>query len=248
MIPSSFHSIRAVFKRELMSYFITPVAYVFLVIFLILQAFFTFQVSRLFESGQADLRPFFDWHPWIFLFLIPAVSMRLWSDEQRQGTLELLLTLPLSLTAIILGKFLAAWTFIALALFLTFPVVLTVLYLGNPDLSAIFCAYIGSFFMAGAFLSVGIFTSALTRSQVISFVLTLIFCLLFVLAGYPPVMDMLGTSAPQSLASFIASLSFLTHFNTFAMGIFDLRDLVYYLSVIVFMLTANGILLVNRRS
>ncbi|MDY0163339.1 ABC transporter permease subunit [Desulfobotulus sp.] len=244
----SIHSIRAVCKRELAHYFTTPIAYVFLVIFLLLQAFFTFYVSRLFESGQADLRPFFDWHPWIFLFLIPAVSMRLWSDERRQGTLELLLTLPLSLSEIIIAKFLAAWAFIGLALFLTFPVVLTVLYLGNPDLGAIFCAYLGSFFMAGAFLSMGIFTSALTRSQVISFVLSLTLCLVFVLAGYPPVLDMLGANAPRALAAFIADLSLLSRFNTFARGIFDLRDLVYYLSFMVFMLAANGLVLTNRRS
>lgn len=248
-MPSrSIQAIRAVFKREFANYFTTPIAYVFLVIFLLLQAFFTFYVSRLFEAGQADLRAFFDWHPWIFLFLIPAVSMRLWSDERRQGTLELLLTLPLTLKEIILAKFLAAWAFIALALFLTFPVVLTLLYLGNPDLLTIFCAYLGSFFMAGAFLSVGVFTSALTRSQVISFVLSLSFCLIFVLAGYPPVLDMLGTSIPKPLAAFVAELSFMTHFNTFARGIFDLRDMAYYLSVMIFMLSANGLVLMNRRS
>lgn len=246
MSSRSVSTVKAVYKRELFSYFSSSIAYVFLVIFLLLQGFFTFYVSKLFEAGQADLRLFFDWHPWIFLFLVPAVSMRLWSDERRLGTMELLLTLPVTLTEVITAKFLAAWSFLILSLFLTFPVVLTVMYLGNPDLSAVFCGYIGSILMAGAFLAVGLFTSALTRSQVISFVLAVTVCLFFVLAGYPPVIDTMTAWAPGWLTAMVAHLSFLTHFNAFARGILDFRDVLYYVSVMVFMLTANGVVLANR--
>ncbi|UCF86354.1 MAG: ABC transporter permease, partial [Desulfobacteraceae bacterium] len=149
-------------KRELAGYFGSPVAYVFIVIFLLLCGFFTFSMSQFYELGQADLRAFFEWHPWIFLFLIPAVAMRLWADEWRTGTIELMLTLPITLTEVVMGKFLAAWLFIAIGLFLTFPLVLTVIYLGDPDIGAIVCAYFGSFLMAGAYLSVGSMTSSLT--------------------------------------------------------------------------------------
>lgn len=241
-------NIMAVIKRELAGYFGSPVAYVFIVIFLLLCGFFTFSVSHFYELGQADLRAFFEWHPWIFLFLIPAVAMRLWADEWRTGTIELMLTLPITLTEVVVGKFLAAWLFIAIGLFLTFPLVLTVLYLGDPDLGAIFCAYFGSFFMAGAYLSVGSMTSSLTRNQVISFILSLVICLFLVLAGWSPVIDVLSGWAPAWLVDIVSGFSFMPHFASIQRGVLDLRDLVYYLSVIFFMLFANGVILLNRRA
>ena len=241
-------NIKAVTKRELAGYFGSPVAYVFIVIFLLLCGFFTFSISHFYEFGQAGLRAFFDWHPWIFLFLIPAVAMRLWADERRTGTIELILTLPVTLTEMILGKFLAAWFFLGLALFLTFPLVLTVIYLGDPDLGAIFSAYCGSFLMAGAYLSVGSMTSSLTRNQVISFILSVVTCLFLVLAGWPPVTDVLAGWAPLWLVDIVSGFSFMSHFASMQRGVIDLRDLIYYLSVISLMLFANGLILENRRS
>ena len=241
-------NIITVIKRELAGYFGSPVAYVFIVIFLLLCGFFTFSVSHFYELGQADLRAFFEWHPWIFLFLIPAVAMRLWADEWRTGTIELMLTLPITLTEVVIGKFLAAWLFIAVGLFLTFPLVLTVLYLGDPDLGAIVCAYFGSFLMAGAYLSVGSMTSSLTRNQVISFILSLVICLFLVLAGWSPVIDVLSGWAPLWIVDIVSGFSFMPHFASIQRGVLDLRDLAYYLSVIFFMLFANGVILLNRRA
>ena len=241
-------NVRAVIKRELAGYFGSPVAYVFIVIFLLLCGFFTFSVSHFYELGQADLRAFFEWHPWIFLFLIPAVAMRLWADEWRTGTIELMLTLPITLKEVIMGKFLAAWLFIAIGLFLTFPLVLTVLYLGDPDLGAILCAYFGSFLMAGAYLSVGSMTSSFTRNQVISFILSLVICLFLVLAGWSPVIDVLSGWAPSWMVDIVSGFSFMPHFASIQRGVLDLRDLVYYLSVIFFMLFVNGVILLNRRA
>ena len=243
-----FKNTKAVIKRELSAYFGSPLAYVVIVIFLLLCGFFTFSVSRFYEMGQADLRAFFQWHPWIFLFLVPAVGMRLWSDERRSGTIELMLTLPITLPEIILGKFLAAWLFIGIALCLTFPLILTVIYLGNPDLGAIFCAYFGSFMMAGAYLSVGSMTSSLTRNQVVSFIVSVVICLFLVLAGWPPVTDILSGWAPLWLIDVISGFSFMPHFTSMERGVLDLRDLAYYLSVIFFMLFANGVILQNRRA
>ena len=239
---------KGIIKRELAGYFGSPVAYVFIVIFLILCGFFTFFVSRFYEQGQADMRAFFEWHPWIFLFLVPAVGMRLWADERRSGTIELLLTLPLTLTEVILGKFIAAWLFIGIALALTFPSVLTVIYLGDPDLGAIFCAYLGSFFLAGAYLSVGSVTSALTRNQVISFIISVMVCLFLVLAGWPPVTEILSGWSPIWLVDLISGLSFMPHFTSMERGVLDLRDIIYYTSVIFFMLFSNGLVLQNRRA
>ena len=241
-------NVMAVIKRELAGYFGSPVAYVFIVIFLLLCGFFTFSVSHFYELGQADLRAFFEWHPWIFLFLIPAVTMRLWADEWRTGTIELMLTLPITLKEVILGKFLAAWLFIAISLFLTFPLVLTVLYLGDPDLGAILCAYLGSFLMAGAYLSVGSMTSSFTRNQVISFILSLVICLFLVLAGWSPVTDVLSGWAPAWIVDVVSGFSFMPHFASIQRGVLDLRDLAYYLSVIFFMLFVNGVILLNRRA
>ncbi len=243
-----FPHLRGIIKKELAGYFGSPVAYVFIVIFLLLCGFFTFSVGHFYELGQADLRAFFQWHPWIFLFLVPAVAMRLWAEERRTGTIEVLLTLPLSLTEVILGKFLAAWIFIGLALVLTFPLVLTVIYLGNPDLGAVACGYLGSFLLAGAYLSVGGMTSSLTRNQVISFILSVVICLFLVLAGWPPITDILSGWAPSWMVDVVSGFSFMPHFASMERGVLDLRDLVYYVSVIFFMLYANGVILQNRKA
>ena len=234
--------------REFGGYFGSPVAYVFIVIFLMLCGFFTFSLSHFYEIGQADLRAFFEWHPWIFLFLVPAVAMRLWAEERRTGTMELILTLPVTLVQVIVGKFLAAWIFIGVALVLTFPMVLTVAYLGDPDMGAILCGYFGSFLMAGAYLSVGSMTSAMTRNQVISFILSVVICLFLVLAGWPPVTDALTGWAPVWLVNVVAGFSFMPHFASMERGVVDLRDLIYFGSVIFFMLFANGVILQNRRA
>lgn len=241
-------NIRIITKRELAGYFGSPVAYVFIVIFLMLTGFFTFYISHFFEAGQAGLNAFFQWHPWLFMFLVPAVAMRLWAEERRLGTIELLLTLPVTVTEVVLGKFLAAWCFIGIALALTFPLVLTVIYLGNPDLGVILCGYLGSLLMAGAFLSVGSMTSALTRSQVVSFILAVVACLFLILAGYAPVTSVLAGWAPVWLVDLVSSTSVLTHFASIARGVLDLRDLLYYVSVMVVMIVINGVVLQNRES
>ncbi len=240
------NTVTAIFKREILGYFGSPVAYVFIAIFLLLLGFFTFYISHFFEMGQADLRAFFEWHPWIYMFLVPAVAMRLWAEERRMGTIELILTYPITVGEAILGKFLAAWIFIGIALILTFPMVITVAYLGDPDPGAIFCGYIGSFLLAGAFLSVGSMTSAMTRSQVISFILAVVICLFFILAGYPPVTEIFSGWAPGWLIEVVTNLSFLSHFQSLQRGVIDIRDLIYYLSVIFFMLFANSIIIQNR--
>lgn len=239
---------KGIIKRELAGYFGSPVAYVFLVIFLVLCGFFTFYVSHFYEQEQADLRAFFEWHPWIFLFLVPAVGMRLWADERRTGTIELILTLPITLPEVIVGKFIAAWLFIGLGLFLTFPLVLTVIYLGDPDLGAVFCAYVGSFLLAGAYLSVGSMTSSMTRNQVISFILSVIICLFLVLAGWPPVIEILSGWSPRWLINVISGFSFMPHFQSMERGVLDLRDIIFYISVIFFMLFTNGVVLQNRKA
>lgn len=238
----------SVMKRELSGYFTSPVAYVFIVIFLLLCGFFTFSIGRFFDVGQADLRAFFEWHPWLFLFLVPAVGMRLWADERRDGTIELILTLPVSLGELVMGKFLAAWLFLGSALFLTFPMVITVAYLGEPDPGPIITGYIGSFLLAGAYLSVGCMTSSLTRSQVISFILTVVICLFLLLAGWPPVTELLSGWAPGWLVAVVEGFSFMHHFADIERGVLDLRDVVYYLSVMAFMLFANGVILKSRRT
>lgn len=245
---TSVNNILAIFKREISGYFGSPVAYVFIVIFLLLIGFFTFYISRFFEVGQADLRNFFEWHPWIFMFLVPAVAMRLWAEERRMGTIELILTFPVTVAEAILGKFLAAWFFIGVGLFLTFPMVITVSYLGNPDIGPILCAYVGSFLSAGAFLSVGIMTSSLTRSQVVSFILSVVVCLFFIIAGYPPVTNMLSGWAPLWLVNLVSNLGFLPHLISIERGVLDLRDLIYYFSVIAFMLFMNGIIIQSRKA
>ncbi len=231
--------LKAIFKRELGSYFDTPVAYVFIVIFLVLNGIFTFYVGGFFERGQADLAPFFEFHPWLYMFLIPAISMRLWSEERKSGTLELILTLPVSLTASVVGKFLAAWVFTALALLGTIPIWVTVNYLGDPDNTVIAISYIGSLLMAGGFLSIGSCVSALTKNQVIAFVVSFIICLAFNLSGFPMVLDVFNAWAPQFVVEVIGSFSFLTHFDSIQKGVIDIRDLIFFASLIGFWLFAN---------
>lgn len=230
----------AVFKRELAGYFVTPVAYVFIVIFLFVTGIFTFHLGGFFERGQADLRPFFDWHPWLYLFLIPAISMRLWAEERKQGTLELLMTLPIPMPAAVLGKFFAAWAFAAIALGLTFPIWITVNYLGNPDNGVIAAAYLGSLLMAGGFLAIGSAVSALTRNQVVAFVVTVVLCFGFLISGFSPVMGFLSGWAPQMVIDAVSGFSFLTRFGSISKGVVDLRDLVFFGTLIAFFLFASA--------
>jgi ABC-2 type transport system permease protein len=235
--------VSALFRRELKSYFATPVAYVFIVIFLVLMGTFTFYLGNFYERGQADLRPFFNFHPWLYLFLVPAISMRLWAEERRSGSIELLMTLPVTPWQAVLGKFLAAWAFTAIALFLTFPIWITVNYLGEPDNGAIITGYIGSLLMAGGFLAIGACVSAFTRNQVIAFVISVVVCFGFLLSGFPLVLDVFSGWAPQLLVDGIASLSFLTHFSNISRGVIDFRDLVYFSLLIGTFLYANTIVL-----
>lgn len=235
--------INVLFRRELKSYFTTPVAYVFIVVFLLLMGTFTFYLGGFYERGQADLAGFFNYHPWLYLFLVPAISMRLWAEERKSGSIELLLTLPISTWQAVLGKFLAAWAFTGIALFLTLPIWITVNYLGEPDNGAILAAYIGSLLMAGGFLAIGSCLSAITRNQVIAFVITVVVCFGFLLAGFPMVLDMFSGWAPQVLIDGVASLSFLTHFSAIKKGVIDFRDLVYFALVIITFLYANTIIL-----
>jgi ABC-2 type transport system permease protein len=238
----------AVMRRELKSYFLTPVAYVFIIIFLIFASAFTFYLGSFYERGQADLVSFFSYHPWLYLFLAPALSMRLWAEERRSGSIELLMTLPVSIWQMVVGKFLAAWAFMCIAIALTFPIWMTVNYLGDPDNGAILAAYIGSALMAGGFIAVGAFISATTRNQVIAFVLAVVACFLLLLAGYALVLDLFTGWAPQALVDGIASLSFLTHFESISRGVIDLRDLVYFGLLIGCSLYANSIVLQLTKS
>ena len=241
-------SIWTITKRELAGYFNSPVAYVFLVIFLLMTAAFTFLIGQFMDRNQATLQPFFMWHPWIYLFLVPAVGMRLWSEERRQGTMELLLTLPISLWHCIVGKFLASWIFLTLALVMTFPIWITVNYLGNPDNSVIVASYIGSFFLAGAYLSITSMTSALTRNQVISFILSVVICLFLVLCGWPPVTDVVETLAPRSIVEFVAAFSVMPGIEQFNNGQIDSRTVIYFLSVIGFPLFATSVIIRGLRA
>ena len=238
----------AILKRELGNYFSTPVAYVFIVIFLVLAGVFTFYLGGLYERGQADLQPFFTFHPWLYLFLIPALSMRLWAEERKTGTIELLMTLPVSVGEAVLGKFLAAWIFTGIALALTFPVWITINYLGHADNPVILLSYIGSFLMAGAYLAIGACVSAFTRNQVIAFVISFVICLIFVLAGFPMVMDVFQGWAPQAMINTINSMSFLGHFESITKGVIDLRDLIFFLSFIGCWLLANAIIVEINKS
>jgi len=244
---SSVAHINAIAKRELASYFASPVAYVFLVIFLLLTGFFTFTVGNFFERGEANLISFFTWHPWLYLVLVPAIGMRVWSEERRSGTMELLLTLPVHPWEAILAKFLASWLFLAIALALTFPVVITVNLLGAPDNGQIVAGYLGSIFLSGAYLALTCMTSAITRNQVVAFILSVVLCLFLILAGFDPVTDMLTRWASPAVVNVVASFSVLTHYDGFQKGVVDLRDLAYFLSVIGFALFATALIIRNHR-
>ena len=235
-------------KRELIGYFATPVAYVFITIFLLLSGLFTFYLGNFFEIGQASLGSFFEWHPWLYLFLIPAITMRLWSEEKKSGTIELLTTLPVSTLNIVLGKFMAAWLFTLLALILTFPMWITVNYLGNPDNGVIMASYIGSLLMSGGYLSIGIFISSLTKNQVIAFIVSVTVCFLFTVSGLPIVLDFFSNWAGEAITDVIASFSFLANYSDISRGIIDFRTLVYFLSLIVLFLYLNVITLDNSRN
>ncbi len=235
--------IPALFKRELASYFATPVAYVFIVIFLVLAGAFTFYLGGFFERGQADLQSFFSFHPWLYLFLVPAVAMRLWAEERKSGTIELLLTLPVTMWQAVFAKFLAAWAFVGIALALTFPIWITVNYLGSPDNGVIIASYFGSLLMAGSFLAIGACLSAATRNQVVAFILTVVVCFGLLLAGFPLVLDFFRAWAPSLLVDGIAQLSFLTHFSAISKGVIDLRDLLFFLLTIGFWLVATAVVI-----
>jgi ABC-2 type transport system permease protein len=232
-----------IFKRELASYFATPLAYVFIVIFLVLSGVFTFYLGGFFESGQANLAPFFNFHPWLYLFLVPAIAMRLWAEERKSGSIELLMTLPITRFEAVTGKFFAAWVFAGLALLLTFPMIITVNYLGEPDNGAIVTGYIGSWLLAGAYLAIGSCMSALAKNQVIAFILAVSVSFLFMVSGFPMVLDGFSGWAPQWLVDAVASLSFLTRFEAISKGVIDLRDLLYFLTLIAAWLAATAVVI-----
>ena len=245
---SSWSNIKAIMKRELGGYFSSPVAYVFLIFFLLLTGFFTFTVGNFFERGEASLVSFFTWHPWLYLFLVPAAGMRLWSEERRLGTLELLLTMPITTWQAITGKFFASWLFLILALALTFPVWITVNLLGSPDNGVIIAGYVGSALLSGAYLAISSMTSAMTRNQVISFIVSVVICLFLILAGYTPVTDLLVKWANPVFVQTIAAFSVMTHFDSFQRGVIDMRDVVFFVSVIGFALFTTGVVIRGHRA
>jgi ABC-2 type transport system permease protein len=242
------HNVAVIFRREFLSYFATPLAFVFIVIFLVLAGAFAFYLGGFYERGQADLTPFFNYHPWLYLFLIPALSMRLWAEERKSGSIELLMTLPVTTWQAVIGKYLAAWAFAGVALALTFPIWITVNYLGDPDNGAIFAAYVGSLLMAGGFLAIGACLSAATRNQVIAFIFTVVICFGFLLSGFALVLGLFEGWAPQAVVDAIASLSFLTHFSSISKGVIDIRDLIYFAVLIAAWLTANAIVLDMKKA
>jgi ABC-2 type transport system permease protein len=235
-------------KRELVAYFTSPVAYVFLVIFLLLTGFFTFTAGNFFERGEASLAAFFGWHPWLFLVLVPAVGMRVWAEERRSGTIELLLTMPIAPWQAIVAKFLASWAFLGVALALTFPAIVTVNLLGEPDNGIIVAGYLGSFLLAGAYLAVTCMTSAMTRNQVVALILSVVICLFLILAGFNPVTDLLARWASPAFVDTVAAFSVVTHFDGFQRGVLDARDLLFFLSVIGFALFATGVIIRSHRA
>ncbi|MBR4674284.1 MAG: ABC transporter permease subunit [Victivallales bacterium] len=235
-------------KRELSGYFNSPIAYVFIVIFLLLMGFFTFMMGGFFRSNEASLGAFFVWHPWLYMLLVPAIGMRLWAEERKQGTLELLFTMPITVNQAVIGKFLAGWLFLGLALLLTCPMPFTLYYLGSPDGGPMVTGYVGSFLMAGAYLSVASMTSSFTRNQVISFITSLVICLLLVLSGYPPVTNLLlKWGAANSLVELASAFSVMFHFESLQRGVIDFRDLLYFASLIVFCLFTTNLVLKNQR-
>lgn len=242
------NSAMAIARREFANYFATPLAYVFIVIYLALSGWFTFYLGGLYERNQADLLPFFNYQPWLFLILIPAISMRLWAEERKSGSIELLMTLPITMWEAILGKFLAAWLFTSIAILLTFPLWITVNYLGNPDNGAIITGYLGCILLAGAFLAIGSCISAANRNQVVAFILTIVVCFIFLLSGFPMVLDFFSGWAPRAVIDAISGLSFLTHFTSISKGVVDLRDLVYFLIIIGGWLYANTLVLEMKKA
>lgn len=239
------HNVMTVFRREMASYFATPLAYIFIVIFLVVAGALTFFLGGFFARNQADLYSFFQFHPWLYVVLIPAISMRLWAEDVRSGTVELLMTLPVRIWEVVVGKFLAAWAFAGIALILTFPIWITINYLGEPDNGAALAGYLGSFLMAGGFLSVGSFISAMTRNQIIAFVISTAACFIFTASGAPIVLSFFSGWAGNGLVEFISSLGFLVHFQAIMKGVLDLRDLVYFGSLIALFLFLN-VLAVER--
>lgn len=231
--------IGVIFQRELRSYFATPLAYIFLSVFVLLSGFLAFEIGSFFRREQADLMSFFNFHPWLYLVLMPPLAMRLWAEERQTGTIELLMTLPLTTTDIVLGKFFAAWVFSGIALVATFPIWLTVNYLGTPDNGIIVAAYLGSWLMGGSFLALGSFLSALTKNQIIAFVVALMGSLAFLLLGFPPVAAALQSWLPSVLAELLISMSFLTHFQAIARGVLDVRDVGFFVGFMVCWLLAN---------
>jgi len=238
---------KAVFKRELKGYFETPLAYVFLVVFLFFSGYLTFR-QGFFEGRQADMRTFFINLPLLFVFMVPATAMRLWAEERKTGSIELLLTLPIRVVDAVLGKFFAAWVFLVIALVLTFPMVITVCYLGEPDIGLIMTGYLGSILMAGGFLAIGCFFSAVSKNQVISFVLSVVACAILVFAGMPTTMNYLSTFLPAGLVSAVSSMSFQQHFESIQKGVLELRDISYFVLLIIGWLAASGIILDERKA
>ncbi|MEE2699210.1 MAG: ABC transporter permease subunit [Pseudomonadota bacterium] len=241
-------NITIIAKREFKSYFATPLAYIFLVIFLALTGAFAFYIGRFFSTEQASLQIFFTYHPWLYMMLIPAIAMRLWAEERKTGTIEILMTLPVSTAEAVLGKYFAAWAFSGIALLLTFPIWLSVNWLGNPDNGVIVASYLGSFFMAGAFLAIGSCISALTKNQVIAFIVAATVCFLFTMSGLDMVLDFFRAWAPEIVVQTVASMSFLTHFSAILKGVIDIRDLIYFLSLIAFWLFANVIVIDQKKA
>ncbi|UTW59436.1 ABC transporter permease subunit [Kordiimonas sp. SCSIO 12603] len=239
--------ISTIIKREFASYFATPVAYVFLVIFLVLQGMFTFYMGAFYEREQADLVSFFTYQPWLFLFLIPAIGMRLWAEERKSGTFELLLTLPVPLSAIVIGKYLAAFLFAAFALLLTFPIWVTVNWLGDPDNGVIITGYLGSLLVAGSFLAIGAAMSATTKNQVVAFILSVCACFFFMVSGLPMVLDAFSSWAPEPIVLAISNLSLLTHFDNLQKGVIVASDLVYFGALIFGWLWVNRVVIESKR-
>ena len=240
-------NMQIIFRRELASYFATPLAYIFIVIFLIMNGIFTFDLGGFYPRGQADLLPFFSFHPWLYLFMVPAVAMGLWADERKTGTIELLLTLPIKLSDAVLGKFLAAWGLTGIALLLTFPIWLTVNYLGDPDNGVIFAAYLGSWFMAGAYLAIGSCMSAATRNPVIAFILTVTICFVFAVMGSPIMLDFFPAWIPQFFVDAIAAMGFLTHFESISKGVLDIRDFLFFAVFILAWLLASAVVIEMKK-
>ena len=241
-------NIAAIYKREMRSYFSTPLAYVFIVIFLMLAGIFTFYLGGFFARAQADLEPFFTWHPWLYLFLAPALGMRLWAEERKTGTFELLMTLPVSMGDAVLGKFLAAWSMMAISLALTFPIWITVNVLGTPDNGVIVAGYLGSLLMSGAYLAVSACVSSATRNQVIAFVVSVVLCFTFLLLGFPLILDLFKPLLPAAVISFMSTLGFLQHFDSIVRGVVDVRDVLYFITFIGLWLYAGAWAVDHHRS